>query len=155
MKSNKALEWIVDFLETKNIPYLICGGLAAIAYGSTRQLHDIDLYVSSERYLEVVAFGEEFNSDGPKRLHDANWNVEYVQFFYEDQKVEVGSSDNVGVYDAIGRTWFQKHLDFTNYMDAVVYGRKVRVMDKASLIEYKKKLNREVDIIDIEEMLKI
>ena len=49
-----ALDWIIEYLENNAIPYLVCGGLAAQAYGSTRDLADIDIYVPDE-YLYQIA----------------------------------------------------------------------------------------------------
>lgn len=40
-----ALHWIVGKLTSRNIPFAIVGGLAAIAYGSSRSLNDIDMDV--------------------------------------------------------------------------------------------------------------
>jgi hypothetical protein len=38
-----AAQWIVRLLRDRDIPFLICGGLAAKGYGSERDLNDIDL----------------------------------------------------------------------------------------------------------------
>ena len=96
MLENEALEWIVDFLESTDIPYLICGGLAAIAYGAHRPLNDIDLYVPHSDYQKVITFGQALISYGPQRLQSQEWNVEYVQFNYKGQKIEVGRSFDLG-----------------------------------------------------------
>jgi len=152
VNSEKALEWIIGFLESKEFPYLICGGLAAIAYGSRRQLHDIDLYVPERNYEAVVEFGRKYITYGPERLTDTHWNVEYVQFNYMGQKIEVGSSKDIQIFDAEKHKWYQKDLDFKCYADVVVLGKFVRVMDKQTLIDYKRKLNREVDRADIEQI---
>jgi hypothetical protein len=150
MTSAEALEWIIDFLESKNIPYLICGGLAAIAYGSQRPLHDIDLYVPEKNYKAVVDFGRKFITYGPERAITNQWNVEYVQFNYYDQKIEVGSSNNIQIFDSIRNEWHQKSLDFNIYTEVTVLGKTVRVIDKQQLINYKEILGREVDKIDIQ-----
>jgi len=92
--------WI-DYLDSKNIPYLVCGGLAAIAYGSERALNDIDLYVPGSRYQAVVNFGDNFITYGTGRLHDNHWNVDYVQFIYKEQKIEVASNKNIQIFDAV------------------------------------------------------
>ncbi len=150
VKSAEALKWIVDFLEANSIPYLICGGLAAIAYGSQRSLHDIDLYVPDKNYKSVVDFGRQFITYGPERAINSQWNVEYVQFNYNGQKVEVGSSNNVQVYDSTRNEWHKKDLDFNIYTQVNVLGKIVRVMDKQQLISYKTMLGRDVDKIDIQ-----
>ena len=100
MSREESLEWITDFLELKDIPYLICGGLAAIAYGSHRPLYDIDLYVPEKNYMMVVKFGRKYITYGPERLINEHWNVNYVQFNFKGQKIEVGSSKNLHIYDS-------------------------------------------------------
>ena len=152
MSNIQALDWILDFMESKNIPYLICGGLGAIAYGSTRPLNDIDLYVPEEHYAEIVRFGRGYISFGPERVHNERWNVDYVQFIYKGKKIEVGSSDNIEIFVSKTQKWFHKKLNFKNYTLKRAFGRLIRVMTKEQLIEYKEMLNREVDRIDIEQI---
>ena len=150
MSEHEALEWVVDFLDSENIPYLICGGLAAMAYGSKRALNDIDLFVPESMYQAVVRFGQAFITYGPERLHDAHWNIDYVQFTYKGQMIEVGSNKDIQIFDAISQKWHPITLDFNDYNNILLFGKTVRVMTKETLIDYKSKLNREVDKIDIE-----
>ncbi|WP_240609761.1 hypothetical protein [Billgrantia endophytica] len=65
----EATKWIAGLLKYRNIPFLICGGLAAKEYGSERDLNDIDLFVPGERLSEVVEAGQEFIT---KRAHPIN-----------------------------------------------------------------------------------
>ena len=152
MNSTDALRWITDFLESNNIPYLICGGLAAIAYGATRPLYDIDLYVPEQDFKRVCDFGREQITFGPQRFIDNHWNVEYVQFIYSQQKIEVGSSQNIQIFDTSEQRWDRQVPDFNRYENIRVLGTTVRVMGKQSLIDYKRKLNRQVDRLDIEQI---
>jgi hypothetical protein len=152
MNEHEALNWIIDSLESRNIPYIVCGGLAAIAYGAIRPLNDIDIYVPQERYKEVSELGKEYTSYGPKRLISKHWNIDYVQFVYKDTKIEVGSSEDVQIYDANKNCWSREKIDFDNFSVINVLGREVRIMKKELLIEYKKKLDREVDRVDIEQV---
>ena len=154
MSREESLEWITDFLELKDIPYLICGGLAAIAYGSHRPLYDIDLYVPEKNYMMVVKFGRKYITYGPERLINEHWNVNYVQFNFKGQKIEVGSSKNLHIYDSTKQEWYQKKLKFNKYKKLTVLGKSVRIMEKQELIDYKQKLNRKVDQIDIEQIIK-
>ena len=45
----QAFRWIVGLLEELAIPFLLVGGLAARAYGASRELADIDFYAPGNR----------------------------------------------------------------------------------------------------------
>lgn len=42
---DSSAQWIVGLLRDKEIPFQICGGLAAKGYGAERELYDINLFV--------------------------------------------------------------------------------------------------------------
>ena len=152
MGTNNAFKWIIQLLELNDIPYLICGGLAANAYGSKRLLNDIDIFVPNTNYFDVVTLGDEYISYGPERYRDQHWDVEYVQFTYEGQKIEVGSSDEVKIFNSNSNSWVALELNFDSFSTISLLGRKVKVMNKSELVSYKSKLAREVDLIDVNEI---
>ena len=41
----QALRWMVGIFSSVSAPYQLVGGCAARAYGATRPVHDIDVYV--------------------------------------------------------------------------------------------------------------
>ncbi len=144
-----ALNWIIDFLEQSDIPYVVCGGLAAQAYGASRQLNDIDLYVPSDKLDAVVKHGAPYVTYGPEHHVGAQWDLTYVKFDYHGQDVEVGSDKNCKILDHRSSKWVTKNISFENYERKEIYGVAVRVMAKNDLVAYKKLLNREVDIDDV------
>ena len=149
MVENKAYDWIITILETRQIPYLICGGLSAIAYGSNRPLNDIDIFVPKKHYRKLVAQGKHYITFGPERYQDQYWNVDYVQFTVGGQKIEIGNSDGAEIFDSTKRKWVPINIDFESYSIVSVFGKEARIMKKSALIAYKRKLAREVDIVDV------
>jgi len=149
MNSKKALHWICNLLDGKQVPYSICGGLAAISYGSKRELNDIDIFIPDRYFDEIFPSIKEFITYGPFSYKDNYWQVKYAQLSYYDQKIEIGSDKNVMIFDTITNTWRPLTIDFDNTVLKTVYGVKVKVMDKNSLISYKTMLSRAVDIEDI------
>lgn len=147
-----AFLWIIDKLESYNIPYLICGGLAANAYGTNRPLNDIDIFVPERNFSKIVNTGKDYISYGPDRYRDQYWNVEYVQFIYDGQKIEIGSSSDISIHNADTSQWESLNINFDAYTLLTLCGRDVRVMKKADLITYKNKLAREVDKIDVRQL---
>lgn len=63
-----ALKWISSLLIEKDIPFAVCGGLAAIGYGSTRPLNDIDIFVPGKYFQMVVSAGSEHISNQPSTI---------------------------------------------------------------------------------------
>jgi hypothetical protein len=144
-----AAEWIVSLLRERNIPFLICGGLAARGYGSQRDLHDIDLFVPGEHFSSVVQAGHQFISKAAAYRQEEGWDLTYVQFKYEGVKVEVGNADGAQIFDAQNRTWVALNIDFSRYETMHLLGLELPLMLKKDLIWYKSVLSRPVDIEDV------
>jgi predicted nucleotidyltransferase len=77
-----ALKWITDMLNHLDIPYQIVGGLAAMCYGSTRPLHDIDFYVPGKDISKLEEELAEYIKFGPEQHQDENWNLVFMKLSY-------------------------------------------------------------------------
>ena len=144
-----AAKWILGLLRDRNIPFLICGGLAAKGYGSERDLNDIDLFVPGECFWSVVEAGQEYVSKAAAHRREEGWDLTYVQFKYEGVKVEVGNADRAQIFDAQNRTWVALNIDFSRYETVHLLGLELPLMLKEDLIWYKSLLSRPVDIEDV------
>ncbi|MDX1458161.1 MAG: hypothetical protein R3276_11285 [Marinobacter sp.] len=144
-----AARWIVGLLRDRNIPFLICGGLAAKGYGSERELNDIDLFVPGEHFSLVVQVGKDFVSKAAAHRQEEGWDLTYVQFIYEGIKVEVGSADGPKIFDAGSKIWVPLNIDFSRYAMVNLLGLELPLMLKDDLVQYKSTLSRPVDIEDI------
>ncbi|MCG8489230.1 MAG: nucleotidyltransferase family protein [Chromatiales bacterium] len=149
---SEALKWIVSLLNQHQIPFLICGGLAAIGYGSNRQLNDIDLFVTSSHFKKVVSLGNQYISKPAQHYCETTegWDLEYVQFEYRGIKIEVGNPDGAKIFDTSNDTWSALKLDFSSIESKTILGIEVPLMNPKALLEYKTKLGRPVDLQDIE-----
>ncbi|MBT2775196.1 hypothetical protein J7J47_23540 [Halomonas sp. ISL-60] len=147
-----AAKWIVEVLRDSNIPFQICGGLAAKGYGAERELNDIDLFVPGEHFQKVVQAGQSFISKPAKHYCEEGWDLTYVQFKYEGIKVEVGSADGAQIFDVASQAWVPLKIAFDRYVTVTLLGLALPVMLKEDLIRYKTVLSRPVDIDDIRAM---
>lgn len=145
----EALYWIVGVLRDRNIPFLICGGLAARGYGAERDLNDIDLFVPAEYFQAVVQAGEAFISKPATHYQEEGWDLTYVQFKYAGVKVEVGSAGEPRIFDMKTQTWVPLTIDFSHYTTMNLLGIDLPLMSKEDLVEYKSMLSRPVDVEDI------
>lgn len=148
--AKEALHWIVGLLRSRSVPFVVCGGLAARGYGSTRPLHDIDLFVPAARFAEVVQAGGPFTSKPAQRYREEGWNVEYVQFIYHGTKIELGNAEGVEVQDHATGQWVALEIDFAQCERACLFGEEVPLMAREHLVAYKRHLGRPVDLVDVE-----
>ena len=147
-----AAQWIVGLLRERQIPFQICGGLAAQGYGAERELNDIDLFVPGEHFARVVQVGQAFISKPAGRYCEEGWDLTYVQFKQAGIKIEVGNAEGVKLFDAESETWVPLSIDFTRYHTANLLGLALPLMPKDDLMRYKSVLSRPVDIADIRAM---
>jgi len=152
MKKLPALTWIIGFLEDSNIPYVVCGGLAAKVYGADRELNDIDIYVPDKHLKTVAEYGAPYITFGPSHHKGEQWDLTYVIFTYLGQNVEIGSDKECKILNAQQSKWVTQVIDFTCYERCNVYGVDAKVMKRDELVAYKTQLNREVDIEDINQI---
>ena len=150
--TKKALVWIIKLLEENNLNYQVVGGLAAKAYGSTRELADIDIYVPKKDFIKICELTKEFITWGPGHYKSNSWDLEYVKIERFGQKIEIANSNNTKWFDALNKKWVVENSDYDKAQIKTVFGVSFKVMSKENLIFYKKRLNREVDLIDIEEI---
>jgi hypothetical protein len=148
----QALRWIVDILNRHQVPFQIVGGLAARAYGATRLLHDIDLYIPMSRFPDIQPDVADYVIWGPEHQKDGHWDLVYVKIDYDGQRIEIGDGDNTKIYDAKTGSWIKQKIDFAGFEMIELYGVVVPVIPKQQLIKYKTILSREVDDMDLSQI---
>ena len=144
-----ALKWITGYFHQNQIPYLVTGGLASIAYGARRPLADIDLYIPEDYFSQAAGFAKAYIIEGPARYRDENWDLDLVEIDYHGQNVEIASVGNILIFDQDSGQWLKQEVDFNHYTRVSINHLPVKVMNKTDLINYKKVLAREVDLADI------
>jgi hypothetical protein len=155
-KIGQALRWIVSLLNQYIIPYQICGGLAARAYGATRPLVDIDIYAA----LQDSPHFQEFIDDiqpyvirvwGPHL--SASWDIIYLALNYLGMYIEIAETTTTPrFYNHRDARWEDQYIDFVASTPMSIYGVDAMIMPRDELLAYKAMLNRDVDHIDIAQM---
>lgn len=155
-KIGPALRWIVSLLGRYAIPYQICGGAAAKAYGATRPLVDIDIYAPLQQSPHFQTFLEEIQPHvirewGPWRSN--SWDILYTALDYEGMQIEIAeSSTHPRFYNYRDGRWEDQRIDFAASTIIDFCGVDIAVMPKDELLIYKAMLDREVDHLDIEQL---
>ena len=151
-KVRVALKWLKGLLDGENIEYQIVGGLAATIHGGSREIADIDLYIHNSDANKVLAHVSQFISKPLTRYTEYGWDLEYFQLVYQNQKIEIGLSQNTKIQSALDGSWYQLEIDYSASVEKDYQGILLSVIPVHHLIEYKRILGREVDLIDIQEL---
>ncbi len=153
-KVRNTLMWITEILNKMNIPYQVTGGLAAKCYGSTRDLHDIDIYVPNESISKLEQRLDRYLKFGLEHYRDENWDIVFMKLHYNGQQIEFGDADSAKYFDSQSQEWIKEEIIFEKSVLIEFEGIELAVMPKQQLIDYKQKLNRSVDQMDIKEIQK-
>lgn len=148
----QALRWMVDIFSTVPTPYQLVGGCAAHAYGATRPVRDIDVYVPGRHLSDVAAALGAHVTHPPERYQDEHWNLIYLKARYAGWPIEVADAESTMYYDARAQTWRPAAIDFDASETHTLFGVGVSVIPKTDLITYKRRLNRPVDRTDLRQM---
>lgn len=151
-KVKTALKWIKGLLDSEGVEYQIVGGLAATIHGGSREVADIDLYIHNSDASKVLALVSQFISKPLSHYAEYGWDLEYFQLVYQDQKIEIGLSQNTKIQSALDGFWYELRIDFSKSVVKLYQGIEVPVIPVHRLVEYKRILGREVDLIDIQEL---
>lgn len=145
----KALHWIVQILNKHKVPFQITGGLAAIAYGSGRELADIDIDIPGGCFERIVPDLKDHTISGPERYKDEKWDLFLLRLSYAGVDIEITDAQRTRIFDSRSNEWVEEKTGFTGSVMVNVLGIEVPVIPKEKLIAYKKMLGREVDMGDI------
>ncbi|MFA5870916.1 MAG: hypothetical protein WC842_03460 [Candidatus Paceibacterota bacterium] len=152
--TKKAFLWIIDILEQHKILYRISGGLAARAYGVDRELADIDVEIASKDFSYILKNVGPYIIFGPTQSKDKNWDLKLMTLLYDDQKIDISESE-AKFFNKKIKQWENCSSDLRSRNMVDIYGKVVPVEPIESLIAYKTKLAREVDLEDVRQLNKI
>jgi len=151
-KLTQGLQWIIKLLEEHKIPYQITGGLAAHYYGATRAINDIDIDIDipAECFQRLEKMTEPYINFGPARYKDACWDVSLLSLNFKGQEIDLCGIERAWLYNVNNTGWELLVTDLTLAVRGELFGMHAQIIGKQELIEYKKKIRREVDEKDLE-----
>lgn len=147
-----ALAWVVNLLHHRQVPFQAVGGLAARAYGATRELVDFDFYIPMDRFPELLDEVTPYIVWGPEHYKDAHWDITFVKLAFAGQKIKFGDSSSAFFRTPRSGEWIRQEIAYERSVWCEVFGVHLPVMPRAELIAYKRLLDRDVDRLDLAEL---
>ncbi len=148
-KTIAALHFIVNLFNEKNIPYQITGGFSAKIYGSKRSLNDIDVDIPEDRFKDILEDVKPYIKYGPEYFEDGKWYTYLITLDYKGQEIDIGGAYETRITNQERTEWIDYPVDFSKSKNVKVNGITLSVIDPKSLIDYKKHLDGEHQIEDI------
>lgn len=153
-ETKKAFLWIIDILNKNKIVYKISGGFAARIYGVNRELADIDIEVAEKDISTIARDTKPYIKFGPERYKDENWDLQLLTVEYEGQEIDIACAE-ANIFNQKKKRWEKTISDLHDVKMTKVYGKIIPIEKMDSLINYKIKLGREVDIEDVKQLSEI
>jgi len=149
-----ALAWVVGELERRVIPYQVVGGLAARAWGGSREVVDIDLYVPLDQARQFLIDIGEYVVWGPQYYYSENWDITFMKIDFGNQRIEIADASSAPrFFNTLEDRWEEQTIDYSSSVRREVFGVECNVMPRGELIRYKKALDRPVDRIDVTDLM--
>lgn len=153
-KTKEAFLWIIKILRKNKIPYQISGGLAARSYGSKRPLADIDIEIHDKDFKKILPYLKNYALNGPINYKDSEFDIYGLFLEYKEQKIDICGADTQKLFNKKKKKWETEKINLSKAVTKRSYGLFVKFIPLKSLIDYKKRISRKVDIEDLKQLAK-
>lgn len=148
-KTKEAFDWIVGLLRKHKIPFQISGGFAANIYGSKRPLADIDIDLPDKKIYDIQSDVKKFTIYGPRRYKDKEFDLLLMTLKYKGQEIDLCGINSQKLFNKQTSRWTREKINLSKAVKKKAYNLIVPVISLKNLINYKKKISRDVDIMDV------
>lgn len=149
-KIAKALSWIIKILEKHNIQYQITGWFATNIYWSSRKTYDIDIDIKEDDFDKILVDVNKHIIYWPNVYVDDKWSLKLMSIEYKWQLIDIGWAYETKIYNNKNSQRENLTVDLSKSQTIEYYWMKICVISPTELMKYKSKLNRKVDLLDIE-----
>ncbi len=154
--TEKALKWITDLLNEKQIFFQVAGGFAAKLYGSQRPLNDIDIDIPDADFPKIIEEVKPYIVYGPVRHKDKKWDCLIITLDFEGQEIDISGADSIKIHNDRTGEWVISPTNFSKSVKMEVFGITVPVISPQDLTDYKRMLDgdhQKEDIKAVEEWI--
>ncbi|MGB4833766.1 MAG: hypothetical protein WBP40_01915 [Candidatus Moraniibacteriota bacterium] len=147
-----AFQWITEILKRHEVPFVVLGGLAARAYGSKRELNDIDLVIHRADFAKILPEVRAYVTYGPEMSRDEETEGYSMELRYTEQDIDIGAEEGCKVLNKATGKFQLLETDFNDVEREEIFGVLVPIMKREAVITEKLMFNRSQDQEDIKQM---
>ncbi|MFN7115942.1 MAG: nucleotidyltransferase domain-containing protein [Saprospiraceae bacterium] len=144
-------QWI-DYFTDQQMPYQATGGLAGNLHGSKWRLHDLDFETNLAQLYKIEQDFSAYVTRPVHRYQDEEFDIWLLQLKMEAIEVDINAVEAFYVFNGQG----EKILIISDLAQAEALlfdARRIRVQPLKDLIHYKKILQRNADVMELEGLL--
>lgn len=147
-----ALRWACDLLGARAIPFQVTGDAAAAAYGATRPVRCVELFVAAEHVPALLRAAGQHVVDPPWRRRDEAWDRVALSLARDGARIDVCVVEAARFKEAATGEWRAAAVDPAASVIRKIRGVEAPVMPRAQLLDLKRRLDREVDRRDVRDV---
>ena|SRR3990167_7726856 len=144
----QVLQTLVLILNNNNIPFHVSGGLAAIFYGSERDLYDIDIDIYKKDIPKIRKLFKGYIIKDYHNLIDEQFDIWLLTLMIDGILVDISQAEEAYIFKKDG-TKIKMDSNISKARNIEYEELKIPVQDKKELIAYKRMVGRETDLMDI------
>ena len=146
------LGWACGLLQECRIPFQVAGDVAAMAYGATRPVGSVELFIAAEHVPALLRAAREYVVDYPWRWRDDAWDRVALSLARDGVTIEVCVVDAARFREAATGEWRDAAVDPAASVIRTVWDVEAPVMPRAQLLDQKGRLDREIDRRDVRDI---
>ena len=147
-----ALRWACRLLGACAIPFQVAGDVAAAAYGATRPVGGVELFIAAEHVPALLRAAPEHVADYPWRRLDDAWDRVALSLAYEGVTVDVCVVEAARFRESATGEWREAAVDPSASVTMTVWDVEAPVVPREQLLEQKRRLDRAVDRRDLRDI---
>ena len=147
-----ALRWVCSLLHECGIPFQVAGGVAATAYGATRTVTDLELFIAAEQVPPLLRAAREHVVDDLWRRRDDAWDRVALSLAYDGVTIDVCVAEAARFREGATGEWREAAIDPAASVSLTVWDVETPVMPREQLLDQKRRLDREIDRCDVRDI---
>ena len=149
-KQRSAIKYLVNLLNKNNVSYQATGGLAAICYGATRPLYDVDMDINKKDIPLIQKLLKQYIIDDYHHYKDDFFDMYLMRLYINGVLVDISQIENA--YSLTNGKKIKINSNIANSKLMKIAGMNIQVQNVSELVEYKLMIGRDTDLSDVKEI---
>jgi hypothetical protein len=108
--------------------------------------------IPTARLMDVADAAAAYVVRSPMHHRDEAWDLVFMKLEYGGQEIELGGAEGAKYFDRAAECWCSVEIEFGVSVECTILNVRVPIMPFEQLVAYKRRLGRDVDQQDLDEI---